>query len=452
MKKQIARCLIVAATLIQLCAPDALAGGGNSIVVSGRVVNIPENGSRTIIINECDISDKDVRRVAELDSAGGFCERIPLSYGHTFTVNYNRSLFINMYAEPGDSVDILLDASKSPMEFHVSGDRAKLNEELSHVHQDMMPLLYTVSLLPDTAALDNYLAQFRHEVDRICGEADQYFALHSVSDEVADLTRRDLIFCVANQAIGFRGHSREEREAFFTDSIFNLSDPDNARVMIFPYHLSALMRNYPQYIDSVPKGIVRDLMYVTGFKRKGASERPDRSEFSNVAYYDRVFGDTDVAPVLTTTDMPVGDVLVYRGDSISALKNVDIMAWIAKEYPGRGVYLDISATWCGPCRGSLSHSEGVREHFKDSDIVFVVLWLKSEKDEWVKLAPTIHNAVQFFVESEDMNNLLMGRLKVGAFPSTRFITPDGNILYEGIPEFHSNVLPDFLKSHSSGSH
>lgn len=42
MKKQIARCLIVAATLIQLCAPDALAGGGNSIVVSGRVVNIPE--------------------------------------------------------------------------------------------------------------------------------------------------------------------------------------------------------------------------------------------------------------------------------------------------------------------------------------------------------------------------------------------------------------------------
>lgn len=451
MKKQIARCFL-AAMLIPFCAPDALAAEDNSIVVSGHVINIPENGSRTIIINECDISQKSVRRIAELDSAGGFCERIPLSFGHTFTVNYNRSLFIYMYAEPGDSVDIFLDASKSPMEFHVSGDRAILNEELSHVNQDMMPLLYTINLLPDTAGLDNYLVQFRHEVERVIGEANQYLAQHSVSDEVADLTRRDLLFGVANQAIGFRGHGREEREAFFTDSIFNLSDPDNAKVSIFPYHLSPLMSNSPNYIDSVPKGILRDLMYVAGYKRKDASERPDRAEFSNVAYYDRIFGDTDAPTALSAANMPAGDVLVYRGDSISALKNVDIMAWLAKEYPGRGIYLDVSATWCGPCRGALAHSEDVREYFKDSDIRFVVLWLRSEKNDWLKLAPTIHNAVQIFVESEDMNNRLMGRLNVDAFPSTLFITPDGKILFEEVPEFDSNVLPDFLKSHSSDKH
>lgn len=436
----------LAATLIPLVATASSSAEDNSIIVSGRVVNIPENGSRTIIIDECDISDKSERRITELDSAGGFHERLPISYGHTFTVNYNRSLFINLYAEPGDSIDLLLDASKSPVEFHVMGDRAEFNEELSHVSRDLRTLLFSLKLLPDTAGVQQYMTRFRHEVDSVYAEAEKYFAEHSVSDRVADMVKRDLLFGTANQAISFEGHGSEDQKAFFTDRIFNITDPDNVKVMIFPYHLQALMLCYPEYIDSVPKGIVRDLMYVTGVDNGRISVMPERSDFSNQGYYDRIFGSGKDESLLASGPLPAGDMIVYRGDSIQALENVDFKEWLVKEYPGQGIYLDVSATWCGPCRASLSRSEGIREHFKDSGVRFVILWLKSDKDAWAQLAPTIHNAVQIFVESDDLCNLLLDRLNVMAFPSYRFIEPDGRLIEQGVPGFISADLADFIKS------
>ena len=47
----------------------------DSIIVSGRFHNIAEGMPRTLIINECDISDKSVRDICELDSNDSFCGR-----------------------------------------------------------------------------------------------------------------------------------------------------------------------------------------------------------------------------------------------------------------------------------------------------------------------------------------------------------------------------------------
>ena len=74
-------------------AITAKAATVDSITVAGRIINIPPKGARTIIINECDISPKSERRVVDLDSVVEFRERIPLSFGHTFTLNYKRNLF-----------------------------------------------------------------------------------------------------------------------------------------------------------------------------------------------------------------------------------------------------------------------------------------------------------------------------------------------------------------------
>lgn len=117
----------------------------DSITVTGRFVGIAPEGKHSVIINECDISDKSVRRFVEFDSSGYFSEKIPFYYGHTFTIVYDRS-FINAYAEPSDSIHIEADVSCSPFEFHISGDHATLNEEFSHVYRDLSVIYYDVSL------------------------------------------------------------------------------------------------------------------------------------------------------------------------------------------------------------------------------------------------------------------------------------------------------------------
>ena len=121
----------------------------DSIIVAGEVKNILPDGARTLIINECDPRENSERRVVSLDSTTMFCETIPLAYPHTFTINYTRGRFINLYAEPGDSIHITIDASKQPYEYHVSGDKGCFNEQFAHAYEALDPLFYGVELPKD---------------------------------------------------------------------------------------------------------------------------------------------------------------------------------------------------------------------------------------------------------------------------------------------------------------
>lgn len=413
----------------------------DSITVAGRVINIPPEGARTIIINECDIFNKSERRVVDLDSVVEFRERIPLSFGHTFTLNYKRNLFVNAYAEPGDSIFIEIDASKSPLEFHLSGDRAELNEEYSHAFADVTPFSYNVELPADTVALAEYMPAFKSAVDSCKKLIDDYVAANSISPETARMLYTGNIYDIANIACGYRGRNSDEQFAFFTDPIFDLANPDNAKVMIFPYHLSALCRKFPKYADSLPKGIIRDIMYVSSLGKI----TPKRDDFSNSAYFDRVYGEKTPTE-LDISGIKAGNISVLDGDSIIRLDGVNPIEWLIRRFSDRPIYLDISATWCGPCRSAIAVSEGIRAHYKNSDMVFAIIWLKSDIESWTKLAPTIRNAVQIFIHDDDIANRIMGSMKVHGFPSYYFINREAAITHDDVPHFNSSALPDFLKS------
>jgi len=427
--------LLFLATLTQRGVANPI----DSIIVSGRIINIPSDGSRTLIINECDISDKSERRIAELDSSCRFCEQIPFSFGHTFTINYNRRLFINAYAMPGDSIFVEIDASKKPVEFHLSGDNSTLNESYSHAFEALSHLYYDINLKPDTVPLAEFMPVFKAEVAKTRATVDDYIRKNSIAEDVAEMLYVDNLFLIANQAIGFKGKNREEQFAFFTDPIFDILNEGNVRQMIFPYHLSALVSRFPEYIEKTKKCMTRDIMYVLN-----SPVKPDRSEFKNTAYYDRIYGTHDVE--LNTEAIKSGDFIVFYGDSITSVENENPLEYLKREFQARPVYLDVCATWCGPCRASLSGSEGIREYFKNSDICFAILWLRSDLNTWAKLVPTIHNAVHIFVQDEDLSNRIMGHLNISGFPSTFFIDRRGTITDDDVPGYMDFGLSDFLKS------
>lgn len=410
-----------------------------SIKVSGEVRGIPNETPNTLIINECDICNNSARCIVEIDSAGRFDVSLPFYYGHTFTVNINR-MFINAYAEPGDSIFVSIDTSKSPMEFHLSGAHAGLNEEYSHALSDLSHIYFDVNLPADTVPLSVYMPKFKSEVARTKAIVDKYVEEKSLRPETVELLRLDNIFIIANLAIGFVGNGKDEQIAFFTDSLFDISNEHNVKVMIFPYHLSALMMKSPEYINKMPKSVIRDLMYAA----HEDCNRPSRDDFANVAYYDRVYDD-ETRPVDLSGIKP-GRIVVMENDTVCNIDNVNPVEWLKQKFPSQPVYLDISATWCGPCRAALSEGESLRRHFSNSDIVFAVIWLKSDMDSWSVLAPKFGNAIHIFVPDEDMSNRVMGSLNMQGFPSYYFIDRNGKMSAENIPHFNNPDLIDFLQS------
>lgn len=114
--------ILFIAAFCSLTSVSAQGTANDSIIVAGRIISAPGNNPRTMTINECDYSEKSERRITEPDSEGRFHEKIPFSYGHTFSVNYN-GVFVNAYAEPGDSIFMEIDMTGNPATFRpqVSG-------------------------------------------------------------------------------------------------------------------------------------------------------------------------------------------------------------------------------------------------------------------------------------------------------------------------------------------
>lgn len=410
----------------------------DSITVTGRFVGIAPEGRHSVIINECDICDKSVRRFVEFDSSGYFSEKIPFYYGHTFTIVYDRS-FINAYAEPSDSIHIEADVSCSPFEFHISGDRATLNEEFSHAYRDLSIIYYDVSLPSPKTPFVDYMPAFKDVVNAKQSLVDSYVAEHGISDDTAELLRKENVYSIANQAIDYVGENRSDEFAFFTDSIFDVYNEDHARVMIFPYHLSTLCRRFPEVIEKTPKGLIRDLMYAIVSERTVSS----RSDFYNTAYYDRIFSKEQKVIDLSRTGS--GNILAYRDGKVEAFGNENPVEWLKTQYSGKPIYLDISAVWCGPCRASLAQSEDIRAHFAGSDVVFAVLWLKSDRKNWSEFVPSVSNAVHIFVEKDEMSDAIMGAFNLRGFPAGYLINRDGSIVSDDVPRLHDPALYDYLK-------
>ena len=52
---------------------------------------------------------------------------------------------------------------------------------------------------------------------------------------------------------------------------------------------------------------------------------------------------------------------------------------------GNYVYIDIWATWCGPCRGEIPHLAKLEEEFHSKDIAFVSISVDKNKEAWGKM-------------------------------------------------------------------
>lgn len=55
-----------------------------------------------------------------------------------------------------------------------------------------------------------------------------------------------------------------------------------------------------------------------------------------------------------------------------------------KDFKGKYVYIDVWATWCGPCCGELPHLKKLERKFKGKKIAFVSISLDNRKKDWVE--------------------------------------------------------------------
>jgi thiol-disulfide isomerase/thioredoxin len=97
---------------------------------------------------------------------------------------------------------------------------------------------------------------------------------------------------------------------------------------------------------------------------------------------------------------------------------------------GKYVYIDVWATWCGPCRGEIPSLKQVENKYKNMNITFVGLSIdkKTDTDKWKKFVLDNDLEGKQIIADNEWSSDFTKKYNVTSIPRFILIDPNGNIV------------------------
>ena len=110
--------------------------------------------------------------------------------------------------------------------------------------------------------------------------------------------------------------------------------------------------------------------------------------------------------------------------------NIDGKKTKLEDLRGKYVYIDVWATWCGPCRGEIPFLAKVEEKYKEKNIAFVSISVDEDKDfdKWKKFVSDKQlGGIQLFAD-KNWNSEFITALGINSIPRFILIDPKGVVV------------------------
>lgn len=439
--------------------------GNSRTIVAGQVVNRSADDPAVMTWNLCDpiVDDRMGMRLAD-DGSFRF-ETDGITRFHNATLNCGR--FINFFVAPGDSVYLEIDAAKlrdqEPGAVCFGGSRAAENAQLYAVLDYFYGRLYSYpDPLDESQAPEAVIAQMKERMAQTSDSLDVYMQRNGIvlGDTVKDFVRRDMIFVLANQLLDYKQDDTALRLKLFGDPLFGIHDTANFCTLMFPYHLEAYMqtkieadsaivaagnrgdfaavaRGGIRILSTEPATDSRDVMlwqylsHIVEYCPALCDSVPE----AKTAFLDPALGERLEAlcraksGVPAFPDTPVKGVAYLSADStVMAVPEGDMFAYLAAKHPGKVLYIDVYATWCGPCRAEMREAPALHEVMHGKDVVFVNLCLASERDAWLRTVAQQKLEGENYWFDGDATNLFTGAYSLSGYPTYILVGRDGKIV------------------------
>lgn len=452
-----------AAVLLSACG-----GGTKSLpartIVAGQVINRTESDPGVMTWNLCDpIGDERLGQRLYDDGTFRF-ETDGITCLHNATLNYGK--FINFFVAPGDSVHLTIDAVKlrsgSSDAVRFGGAYAEENAQLYAVLDYLYGRLYSYSEPFDvTAPAEVVMAQIKERTGQASDSLEAYTQRKGIilNDAVQDFLDRDMVFVLANELLDYQMEDPAGRLSLFSDPLFGIHDTANFRTMMFPYHLGAYMmtkvgidtavmaagrrgdfavaaRGGIRVLSEEPATKSRDVMmwqylsHIADFFPALCDSVPEvKTAFLDPSLTERLVALCGrLSGVPSFPDTPVKGVAYLTADNtVVEVPEGDVFAYLAAKYPGKVLYVDVYATWCGPCRAEMKEAPALHGVMRGKDVVFVNLCLASDRDTWLKTVAQQKLEGENYWFDRDATTLFMGSYNLPGYPTYILVGRDGKI-------------------------
>ena len=118
-----------------------------------------------------------------------------------------------------------------------------------------------------------------------------------------------------------------------------------------------------------------------------------------------------------------------------------------KDLRGKYVYVDVWATWCGPCKAEIPHLKTLEKDFHGKNITFLSISVDKEADKskWKKMITDKKmGGVQLFADKSWKSDFVTG-YKIKGIPRFILIDPKGNVVDANAPRPSSPKTKEILK-------
>lgn len=320
---------------------------------------------------------------------------------------------------------------------------------------------YASSVVGKALTIGNRLSeltddQIRTLLGSYVSEADSIIASTTLPPRVEQFMRI-WAYTSASDAYSLAGHlaHRAGRKLGFPLSEFL---PDAQTVLDTP-----MAASFPSssilIVESLPKGSLEERLAALYSNYKTPAIRENVSgmlveSFMNKFDYNNNFdeGEQRLKAVCEQYSLPEGYVETFRARRATVpgapFPNVELVDRDGNrvdfsKFKGKYVYVDLWASWCGPCVREVPYLQQLEKDFENSNVVFVSISIDSTKAPWIKKMDQLNmHGNQLW--NSDQN--LAKRLNVRGIPHFLIYGPDGTLHTYNAPRPSDEATRQLLQS------
>ncbi len=448
-----------------------------SAIVEGKVHNF-ENGSKVVSFSGETIVGE-ISQTAIIDSLGNFRTEIELLNPQDIYLSYENG-GAYLYLKPFDSLFIEFDSKSLEQDmYEISGSNPATSKYIRDFYKFQGPYSYEPKY-GDSVTEQEFLNDLEQQMNVEDSVLNEFSKLYNPTDEFMHWAKKNMIYSIAGNLLVYIwyfdvNHKQYKSEIYNTD-LFPVDD-DFAIISgnylvhlnnyLIKYYRDTVLTKYSEknevfaastylfdkLIKTEKPGISRDIMIYKFFL--GLLENPFSGRDALWKKYEDYIGNQELVNILREKKSRIenqdnGEETALKLKFNTKSESIEnYWKTITSKHKDKIIYVDIWATWCGPCRDEIPHAIDLHDYFEGKPVAFVNLCLASKKDDWKKFLTQNHIGGDNYFFNEDETKLLRDDLKFHGYPTYMIIDKNGALIEKNAPRPSSdeeikNVLMKLL--------